>query len=212
MGLSSPTSVFPWMIGGKQTIQNGLLAFSGKPPEPPPAGDKARALIPTLISMVLCPTIFLLGWRRRRLEKASSTERPPLKVSGYIFCGLVTVFVALAVGPIAYFGERSRASQHHTQAVQGNRDLMINELNMLAINAAQYFILPKSLGGGGRSFEGYSVSEKLAKSEEASYAVTGSNNVAAFHATSVKYPSCTIDVKVDSIGNMKWWVYKGEFE
>jgi hypothetical protein len=212
MGISSPNSIFPWMIGGKQTIGNGLRAFSGKPPEPPPAGDRARALVPVLVGMVLCPTIFFLGWRRRRLAGLSREERPPLKISGYTFCGLVTIFVVVAVVPIAYFGERSRATLYHAQAVQENRDFMINELNELAVNAAQYFILPKSLGGGGRSFEGYSIPPKSEKSEEASYKVTGGKNVAAFHATSAKYASCTIDVKVDSAGLMAWWTYKGEFE
>jgi hypothetical protein len=213
MGVESPTSIFPWMIGGKQTIENGLRAFSGKPPEPPPIDDQARALGSLLIGMVLCPTVFFLEWRRRRLAKASILQRTTLRMSGgfYGLCGLVTVLVTVAVGPIAYFGERSRTNLYHAQAVQGNRDLMIRELNTLAIDAAQYYILPKSLGGGGWTYEGYSIREKLAQSENAWYKVSGGRSVITFRATSAKYPSCTIEVNVDSLGQMRPWTYGGEF-
>jgi hypothetical protein len=213
MGIKSPTSIFPWMIGGKQTIENGLRAFSGKPPEPPPIDDRARALGPLLISMVVCPTVFFLEWRRRRLAKASPLQREPWKISTafYTLCGLVTVLVAVVVGPVAYFGENARAIQRHTQAVQTDKDLIINELNLLAADAAQYNILPTPLGGGGRSFAGYSVPETKAKTEEASYTVTEIRNVVVFRAASTKFPLCAVQVKVDSLGHMRDWVYEGEF-
>jgi hypothetical protein len=213
MGIASPNSIFPWMIGGKQTIENGLRAFSGKPPEPPPIDDRARALGPLLISMVVCPTVFFLEWRRRRLAKAALLQRTPWSMSSafYALCGLVTVLVAVVVGPIAYFGENARANTRHAQAVQSNRDAMIHELNLLALDAAQYKILPRQLGGGGRSFVGYSVPETNAKTEEAFYTVTATENAAAFRATSTRFPSCAIQVKVDSLGHMREWIYEGEF-
>ena len=85
MGVASPTSIFPWMIGGKQTIENGIRAFSGKPPEPPPIDDRVRALGPLLISMVLCPTVFFLEWRRRRLAKATPLQESPLRMSSIFY-------------------------------------------------------------------------------------------------------------------------------
>jgi hypothetical protein len=214
MGVDSPTSIFPWMIGGKQTIENGLRAFSGKPPEPPPIDDRVRALGPLLISMVLCPTVFFLEWRRRRLAKASFLQRTPLRMAGglYGLCGMVTVLVAVAVGPIAYIGENARANMRHAQAIQSNRDAIINELNLLALDAAQYKILPRQLGGGGRSFVGYSVPEKNAKTEDASYTVTEARNVVIFRAVSTRYPSCAVQVNVDSLGHMREWIYAGEFQ
>jgi hypothetical protein len=214
MGVDSPTSIFPWMIGGKQTIQNGLRAFSGKPPEPPPIDDRARALGPLLISMVLCPTVFFLEWRRRRLAKALLLQRTPLSMSGslYVLCGMVVVIVAVAVGPIAYFGENARANTRHAQAVQTNRDFIINELNMLALDAAQFNILPKQLGGGDRSFAGYSLTGARAKTEEASYTVTGTTSAVVFRAVSIRYPSCAVQVQVDSLGHMRDYRYEGEFQ
>lgn len=213
LGVSTPTTVFPWMIGGKQTIENGLRAFSGKPPEPPPIGDKVRALGPVLISMVLCPTVFFLEWRRRRLMKERPLQKTSLRIPGifYALCGLVVVLVAVAVGPIAYFGESARANTRHAQAVQSNRDEIINELNALAVDAAQYNILPRQLGGGARSYEGFSVPETKAKTAEALYSVTVTKSRVTFHATSAKFASCTVQVNVDSLGNMRDWRYEGEF-
>jgi hypothetical protein len=213
MGVESPTSIFPWMIGGKQTIENGLRAFSGKPPAQPPIGDRARALGPLLISMVLCPTVFFFEWRRRRLAKASHPQRTPLRMSTtfYVLCGLVTVLVAVVVAPVAYFGENARANTRHSEGVQNNKDAMINELNLLALDAAQYSILPRQLGGGGRSFAGYSVPQTNEKTENAFYTVTATTNVAAFRGTSTRFPSCAIQINVDSLGHMRDWIYEGEF-
>jgi hypothetical protein len=213
MGVDSPTSIFPWMIGGKQTIQNGLRAFSGKPPEPPPIEDRVRALGPLLISMVLCPTVFFLEWRRRRLAKALPLQRTPWRISStfYALCGLVTMLVTVVVGPVAYFGENARANMRHAQAVQTNKDLIINELNLLALDASQYYVLPKQLGGGGRSFAGCSVTETHGRPEEASYTLTGTGNAVVFRAASTRFPSCAIQVEVDSLGRMRDWSYEGEF-
>ncbi|MCX6143372.1 MAG: hypothetical protein NTZ35_09140 [Ignavibacteriales bacterium] len=214
LGVSSPTTIFPWMIGGKQTIGNGLRAFGGKPPEPPPIDDKVRALGPVLVSMVLCPTVFFLEWRRRRLMKERPFQKTPLRISGifYALCGLVVVLVAVAVGPIAYFGESARANTRHAHAIQSNRDVIDNELYFLAVDAAQYNILPRQLGGGERSFEGFAVPETKAKTEEASYSVTVTKSMVSFRATSTRYPSSTVQVNVDSLGHIRDWRYEGEFQ
>jgi hypothetical protein len=213
-GVSVPITLYPWVYGGGWTIENGLRAFSGKVPEPPPASLRAATLILVLISLVVCPTLFLLEWRRRRSANAPFSERSPLRISSifYALCGTITIVAGVGLGPVAYFSETTRANLRHAQAIQSNKDAMINELNMLAVDATQYFILPKTIGGGGQSFEGYSVLEKLAKSEEASYIVSGGQKAATFHATSARFPSCTIDVKVDSVGRMGWWTYEGEFK
>ncbi len=212
-GGTLPITLYPWVYGGGRTIANGLRAFSGQIPEPLPAGLRAAALVLVLITMVLCPTLFFLEWRRRRLTKTLSSERPLLRISSvlYAFCGMITMVAGIGLGPAAYFSEKARADLRHAQAIQSNRDAMINQLNMLALDATQYRILPRQLGGGGRSFEGYSITEKMAKTDEALFMVTGRRNVAEFRGTSAKYPSCAIEVRVDSLGHMREWIYEGEF-
>ena len=212
--VSVPITTYPWMYGGARTIANGLCAFSGQPPVIAPIAQRAATLMLVLISMVFCPTLFLLEWRRRRLKDETTVKRLPLRISGmlYLLCGWVTIVSGVGLVPVAYFSETTRASLRHAQAIQGSRDVMINELNFLSVDAAQYYILPKELGGGGRNFEGYSIPEKLVKTEEAAYTITDRKNTASFHAVSLRYPSCTIDVRVDSIGQMTGWSYRGEFE
>ena len=213
-GVSIPITFYPWVNAGGLTIFNGLHEFSGMSPITAPIALRAATLMLVLFSMVLCPTIFLLEWRRRRLREKTTAGRPPLRISGimYTLCGWITIVSGVGLGPVAYFSEISRANLRHAQAVQGDRDEMINELNFLSVNAAQYFILPKTIGGGGRSFEGYSIPEKLAKTENAAYTIIDSKNMISVHAVSVRYSSCTIDVQVDSIGQIKGWKYGNAFE
>ena len=57
-----------------------------------------------------------------------------------IILGGIIVGIAIAVG-IAQFGSES---------ISSNKDGLINDLNNLSINAYQYKILPRSMGGGKR--------------------------------------------------------------
>jgi hypothetical protein len=76
--LSSPFShvvplrgwaLFPWILAGGHTLRNALAAFNGTSPTASALVDGAGALSALLFAFVICPTVFLLGWRRRRLEK-----------------------------------------------------------------------------------------------------------------------------------------------
>jgi hypothetical protein len=202
------------MYGGARTIANGLRAFSGQAPIVAPIAQRAATLMLVLISMVFCPTLFLLEWRRRRLKDDTTVKRPPLRVSGilYLLSGWVTIVSGVGLLPVAYFSEVTRADLRHRQAIQENRDEMINELNFLCVAAAQHYILPKALGGGGRTFEGYSIPEKFVRTEEAAYTVTDSKNAASFRGVSLRFPSCAINVQADSMGHMTGWKYEGEFQ
>jgi hypothetical protein len=212
--VSVPITTYPWMYGGARTIANGLRAFSGQPPIVAPIAQRAATLMLVLISMIFCPTLFLLEWRRRRLKDDTTVKRPPLRISGilYLLCGWVTIVSGVGLIPVAYISEVTRADLRHRQAIQENRDEMINELNFLCVAAAQHYILPKALGGGGRTFEGYSIPEKFVRTEEAAYTVIDSKNAAWFRGVSLRFPSCAINVQADSMGQMTGWRYEGEFQ
>ena len=213
-GVSFPITLYPWVYGGGHTIANGLRAFSGQAPIITPVAQRAATLMLVLISMVVCPTVFLLEWRRRRMKDEATVQHPPLRISGmlYILCGWVTIVSGVGLAPVAYFSEVTIADLRHRQAIQDSRDVMINELNFLSVDAAQYYILPKKLGGGEKTFEGYSIPEKFAKTEEATYTVTNSKNAASFRAISLRFPSCAIKMQADSMGKMAGWKYEGEFQ
>ena len=97
----SPMVLFPWALAGGHTLENGMKAFSGKPPEFAAVKDQAAALAGLLIGTVICPTVFFLEWRRRRISGVPTSERPPLRTSSvfYGFCGALTLYVAGAILP-----------------------------------------------------------------------------------------------------------------
>ena len=79
-----------------------------------------------------------------------------------IILGVIIVGIAIAVG-ITMFGSAS---------IQSNKDALVNDLNNLAANAYQYKIRPNTLGGGGNSYTGYTVPQKLSSDDNGfSYAV-----------------------------------------
>ncbi len=73
--------LFPYMLAGGHTIENGLLAFSGKPAEKANGKFQVVTLAGLLVVSVICPTIFLLQWRRRRLGSPASLELTPWRIT-----------------------------------------------------------------------------------------------------------------------------------
>jgi hypothetical protein len=70
-----------------------------------------------------------------------------------IVLALIIVAIAIAIS-IDLF----RAS-----AIDGKRDILIEETSSLGVMALQYFKKPKELGGGGKSFEGWKIPKQMEK-------------------------------------------------
>ena|ERR1035437_370239 len=68
-----------------------------------------------------------------------------------IVLGVIIVGVAVVVG----------INLFTANAVSSNRDGLISDLNNLATNAWQYYRKPTSMGGGGYTFTGWTVSAEL---------------------------------------------------
>jgi hypothetical protein len=208
------TALYPWVIAGKQTIENGLAAFSGKPPRVPLLVDQTRLLAAILIVLVISPTVFLLGWRRPRLTKNPSSGGFRLHGSGllYIFSGVITLYVGLSAPPMVYFTERARLDLRQAQSALDNRDQIIADLSLLALDIYQYRLLPRQINGGGGSYLGYGLPQEMLKTNDATYSVVVKNDEVAIHARSTIYPSASVQVTVDTTGRLVWWEYAGEFE
>lgn len=212
-GPDTQTLSFPWLVAGRHTIENALGAFSGKSPKDVKINEVARGLAALLFSGVICPTVFLLEWRRRKLSHTPGEDHKPLSVSivFYGLCAAMTLYFAVAMLPMTYSGEMVRTSVRAAQAVHFNRDDIINEINDLAANAYQYYLLPKELGGGGRSYEQFVPPQEMLKSESARYVVTPAGREMKMRASSVPFVDCTIEVKLDSTGRLSEWNYAGRF-
>jgi hypothetical protein len=57
--------------------------------------------------------------------------------------------------------------------ISSNKDAIINDLNLLSVDAFQYTQRPESMGGGDGTYDGYSVPSRLASNDNASYNVGG---------------------------------------
>ncbi|MBM3298353.1 MAG: hypothetical protein FJ280_28330 [Planctomycetes bacterium] len=207
------TALHPWVIAGLQTMENGLAAFSGMPPKTPPLVAQTRLLAALIIVLVISPTVFLLGWRRRRLNPSPSTGELRLHGSGvlYLLTGVITVYVGLSAPPIVYFAEKARGDLRRAQSVQDNRDQIITDLNFLALDIYQYRLLPRKMNGGAGSYVGYTLPPEVSKARDATYSAAVRDNEVAIHARSTIYPSASVKVTVDATGRLVWWEYAGEF-
>ncbi len=120
-----------------------------------------------------------------------------------IILGVIIVGIAIAVG-ITMFSSSS---------IQSNKDGIINDLNNLAANAYQYRIRPTTMGGGGGSYTGYVVPQKLQTNSNGSYTTTA---VAAasitLKGTSSQSSSNTVTAVLDSTGALTSFTYAGQFQ
>jgi len=109
-----------------------------------------------------------------------------------IILGVIVVGIAVAVG-VTQFSAESDAS---------NKDGIMNDLQALSANAYQFRIRPSSLGGGNNSYVNYQVPSKLARNENANYAISGSASITqiTFTGTSVYDGAKVATCVVDSLG------------
>jgi len=206
--------VFPWTLAGAHTIENGLLAFSGKPAQPLSGRDQVRALAGLLVVAVICPTIYLLRWRRRRVSIQANHASTPWRIYDVLhgFCAVFVLFIAVAVVPIGIYAEITHQNLREAQAEQSNRDAIINEINFIAINLTQYYMLPTEIGGGNHSYSGYKLPDSSSRTQVATYVVKPSDQNVRIHAESIQYPSSWVDASVDSLGRLGQWTYEGRFK
>jgi hypothetical protein len=206
--------IFPWLVAAGQTLLNTVASYNGVALVTPTLLDGARVLSALLFAFVICPTVFLLGWRRRRLDKEAALGPRELRVSSvlYAFTCVVSLFVTVSIIPISIASESSRQLVRERWPAQFSRDWVVNEIRLLALDIYQYRLLPRNLDGGGGSFRGYRLRDDFSKTANATYSVTVNDDEVTIHAQSIMYPTASVEVKVDSIGRLVWWKYGGGFE
>jgi hypothetical protein len=209
MGLSAP-----WAKAGGQTISNGLAEFSGQEPAATTLGDRLTLFLSVVLSLVLGPVLFFFGWDARRAQQAASVPenfmRGPIVsmvLGGVLLC--LWIIPLLVATPMQYIVS---GSLQKSQAVQQERDCIINELNALAVDSRQFSILPRALGGGERSYSGYILPSSMKQTEHAVYTAEVSAGRIIFHAASVRYPHAAIDIESSPAQRMHHWTYHGEFQ
>jgi hypothetical protein len=180
-----------------------------------PLANRIYMLSGILIALIICPTVALFGWRSRRLERAangSSAARPPsISSIGYLFCGIVMLFVAIPVVPLAVLQQLQYKSSCENDAARLLRYYVQNELNHLTADAFQYRIVPKSAGGGEGSYIGYSIPEKLARTDNAEFAAVVEADRVVLTAESAFCSTDSIALSMDAHGQTGTWRYVGNW-
>jgi len=114
-----------------------------------------------------------------------------------IILGVIIVGIAVAVG----------ITMFKTNAVAANRDALVGDLTNLAARAHQYYRRPTSLGGGGQSFVGFTLTGRELRNPNMSADVTSTvtaTNV-TFVATGTEkgssdaYITVTMQISADKI-------------
>ncbi len=205
----------PWIGAAGVTIANGLVEFSGEPLMPVDNAFRIAGLIGILLIGIIVPTLvfFLMG---RREGAAVSAPVRGIYLVAAIMAATFVVFVI----PMGVVAARVTASLKSAQAVQENKDHMINDLNVVAWKIREYRIVPKALGGGEGSISGYVIPTAVGQTEDGTYSytvappetkgATGTAN-ATIHAVSKLYPESGMDVMLDENGHLMNWTYKGLF-
>jgi len=118
-----------------------------------------------------------------------------------IIVGIIVTAIAISVG-IQLFGASS---------VGSNRDALVNDINNIAANAAQFRTRLRAMGGGGGSFVGYIIPDKLQANDDGSFTTVNSPGSTVVTATSA-LGFGTVSATIDSTGTVGSWTYTGDFQ
>jgi hypothetical protein len=206
-------NLFPAIFSSGNTIANGLQTFSGKELTPTNLSLEIRVLANILIIYIIIPTVFFFNWHRRRIENKSISTINSLSFSSVIYALSIILTISVSATAItsAIMSHPIRQSLEHALAIQSDKDALINDLDLIALDAYQYRLLPKELGGGEGKYTGFVIAPDRAKTQNGIYAVTTSENQVTIKVQSLLFPSGIINLTVNEQGQTGDWQYEGVF-
>ena len=118
-----------------------------------------------------------------------------------IIIGIIITAIGIAVG-IQLFGASSTGA---------NRDALINDINNIAASAKSYRSKISAMGGGGGSYVGYVLPDKLNNNDDGSFSLAISPASIVITGTSALGYG-TVEATIDSNGAAGNWNYTGELQ
>ncbi len=106
-----------------------------------------------------------------------------------VILGIIIVGIAIAVS-IQLF---------RTSAIDGKRDIMINECSNIASIAISYYKKPKEMGGGGKTFLGWSVPNQLVNTVNGSYIADVQGDQVTITGTGTEIVTGNDSIKIQTI-------------
>lgn len=162
-----------------------------------------------LIFFIIGPTLLFFAWRS---YQTSSRGDPRDGASGqrglflaFLVGGILTFTVALPAIPKAIIPNSFFDNLQKLETLDEHRDVIERDLLELAYDAYQYSVLPRGLGGGGGSFEGYSIkpaSRWGTGNRNAGFSIQALTRTKATFRAGPAYPSGPITVECDSSGRV----------
>lgn len=191
----------PWTMAGGIIIQQGVELFSGKEPAPITTGDKWEILLGLLTAFVLAPSLLFFSWRTIAV-KAKEAALSPATI-GFGLGVVLMVMSALPTFSAAIIHPMVASQMREAQALGEDRDQVIRGLWRVSVDAYQYKILPKSLGGGEGSYLGYEVPASLRDFESNEYtAVSVSDTTFTLLGSSTQFPGAGVQGVYDGQGKL----------
>ena len=169
-------ALMPWIEATRITLLNGLDVFSGVPLSPPTDAQRLTMLVGLLLSLVVGPTLLLLGIRVSRQKSETARAKSYGLMLSLMLGGILAYAVAIPPIPVALLQWRVSNSLREAQEQGEQRDQMIGSVGRIARKAREFRLLPVSFGGGGGSFNGYTLSDAFAKNEFGTYRVESSSD------------------------------------
>jgi hypothetical protein len=119
-----------------------------------------------------------------------------------IILGVIIVGIAIAVG----------LSLFSANAIQGNKDAIIGDLQNLSSQAYSFKVRPSSMGGGQGAYTGFTIPTKLLANPNATYEATVAAAAVTFVATSAQNTANKVTAVVDSDGKLGSFTFAGDFQ
>ena len=173
------------------------------------SAEYLTALSIYMVFFIIGPTLLFFAWRsyetlaRKDPPGGAAERRRPFLA--FLVGGILTLTVALPAIPKAIIPNSFFDNLQKLETVEEHRDMINRDLLELVYDAYQYSVLPRALGGGGGSFEGYSIrtdSHWGTGNRNAEFAVQALTRTTATFSASPAYPAITFTLELDSTGRV----------
>jgi len=198
-------TLMPWIEATRITLVNGFDVFSGVPLSPPTDAQRLTMLVGLLLSLVVGPALLLLGLRISRQKPETARARSYGLMLSLMLGGILAYAVAIPSVPVALIQWRVSNSLREAQEQGEQRDQMIGSVGKIVRKAREFRLLPVTFGGGGGSFNGYALSDALAKNEFGTYRVeSSSDSLLVVRATPVSSQGQSIVATLEPSGSLRY--------
>jgi hypothetical protein len=136
---------------------------------------------------------------------------------GFVVGGFLVLVVLIPSIPQSVKAYRVYQNLQKSQAIQSHKDDLLGScVTMVNFDAYQYKILPRELGGGGNSYEGYRITAGTFREDISQKASVILEEISPSKVTvrvdSKLYPGASIENTLDSTGTASGYVYTGIFQ